>query len=181
MGWVGDDNIRLGHGLHHAHHGHLPLLLPDTALNLRVALLLLIFQLDLIFGHAQVFFVLPPLVKIIHTGQYEQGQAHGQPRIGNQKQDERPRFPGVLPGGRPKSLHSRHIFCVGDKAYEKDLADGLTHLIKGVQGEDALESLYGIEPVHLGRKSLAGKQESHLNQIDGRRPQEGYPQDRQDG
>ena len=72
VGRVGDDDIRLGHFLHHSGHGHLTLLLTDLSLDLGITFLLLEFFLDLLLAHLQILGILPFLINQVKDGHHHE-------------------------------------------------------------------------------------------------------------
>ena len=62
---VGFDDICLRDFLHHARHSHLPLLLTDLALDLRIAFRLLHLVLDFLLRHLEILRRLPFLVGVV--------------------------------------------------------------------------------------------------------------------
>ena len=73
MGGVFDDHIGLRHLLHHAGLSHPPLQFLDLAFDLRVAFHLFVFFLDLLLGHFDLPFVIPPLIEDIGPSQNDIG------------------------------------------------------------------------------------------------------------
>ena len=72
MGRVTNHYVGLGHLLHHALLGPLALDLLDFSLNLGVAFCLLIFFLNLLFGHFQLALIVPPLIEVVEEGQHRE-------------------------------------------------------------------------------------------------------------
>ena len=78
VGGVTDDHIGAGHLLHHTLLGPPALNLLDLALHLGIALSLLIFLLDLLFGHLQLPLIVPPLIEVVEEGQNGEGYGNTQ-------------------------------------------------------------------------------------------------------
>ena len=65
VGRVGDDDIRLGHGSHHAAHGDFALFALDPRTNFGIAFGVLGFVFDFLFGHFELFFKLTSLPQVV--------------------------------------------------------------------------------------------------------------------
>ena len=70
---VSDNHICLWHLLHHTGLGHPALHFFDLSLDLGIAFHLFVFLFDLLFGHAQLPLIVPPLVKHVRAGQHHKG------------------------------------------------------------------------------------------------------------
>ena len=69
MGRVGDDNIRLRYTGHHSFPRRLSLQTLHSSLNERIAFHLFVLFFDLLPGHLDASFMLPPLIEVIEDSQ----------------------------------------------------------------------------------------------------------------
>ena len=128
---VRDDDVRLRHFLHHACHCHLPLLLPDLPLDLRIALGLLHLILDFLFRHLEILRRLPVLVAVVcdrHDHDHaDDDERHLEDDLGDKRKTRR----------QVKEHELRHCNdllvdeAVEEKSYDEDLKKGLRQLHEG--------------------------------------------------
>ena len=82
---VSYNNVRARHVLHHTALRHLLLTLLDFGLDLRVAFHLLVFFLDLLLGHLELFLKLPPLKQEIRRRNKHQHNANQHYKVINRQ------------------------------------------------------------------------------------------------
>ena len=120
---VGDDHIRLGNSFHHALPGHFHLNSADARFDLGIAIGLLAFILDLLFGHFQIFFVLPALVEKIQRSQAKHRQADKKTKFQGHPADKDQDLTNFLLDERRKCLDVAFHYQVGNAADEKNFYD----------------------------------------------------------
>ena len=132
VGGVGDDHVGRWNGRHHAPLGHFQLHAANTGFDLGVAVALLAFFLDLLFGHHQILAMLPALVGKIRRGQNDEAQA-------DEKGDLESHLAHVGHGIRNFGMNqggNGHEFLtqqqIGDQAHKTDFKNRLAQLHQGL-------------------------------------------------
>ena len=109
MGRVGDDDIRIRDGAHHAPLAHVALGLADALFDFRAPFLILVFVAHFLLGHQQFFVAFPQL----------HGHVHG----GNQDQ----------PAGHPQRTPGHHLQAVNHRRFQRFVGDALQVVDVGLE------------------------------------------------
>ena len=178
MGRVSDDHVGLGHLLHHAPLCHLPLVLLDLALDLRVALSLLVFLLDLLLAHAQLTLVVPPLVEVVQRGHHGKGQHDTQHHVLSALENVAAGHIKVcveILGAFQKPITQT---AEDNDHQQRDLEDPLERVHHALEGKEPLDALKGADAAEFRLEQLTADKEPCLGEGHGDGAQRRHRQQR---